>query len=145
MKYIAHRGLFNGPNKELENNPTQIDFCISKGYDAEIDLNVIDSKYFLGHDYPRYPINLEFLYTRKSNLWIHCKNIEALSKLYNTEFNYFWHQNDDYVITSKQFIWTYPGKQMNLHKNQIILDFSENIDFDYYSSKIYGICCDYIK
>jgi hypothetical protein len=26
----------------------------------------------------------------------------------NNEFNYFWHQNDDFALTSKGFVWTYP-------------------------------------
>ena len=25
--------------------------------------------------------------------------------------NYFWHQTDDFTLTSHGYIWTYPGKK----------------------------------
>ena len=28
-----------------------------------------------------------------------------------TYLNYFWHQKDDVTLTSKGWIWAYPGKQ----------------------------------
>ena len=27
--------------------------------------------------------------------------------------NYFWHQSDDYVLTSKGYIWTFPNKLLS--------------------------------
>ena len=89
MIKIAHRGLINGPDKNLENNPMQIKLALSLGYDVEIDLNVIDGKLFLGHDTPDYQINESFLIQR--GLWIHAKNTHALRYL-ATKFhnlNYF--------------------------------------------------------
>ena len=47
MKLIAHRGLFNGPNKELENNPDQIEKAWNLGFDCEIDLLIIKKQLFL--------------------------------------------------------------------------------------------------
>ena len=61
MKLIAHRGLFNGPNKELENNPDQIEKAWNLGFDCEIDLLIIKKQLFLGHDNPQYKINHSFL------------------------------------------------------------------------------------
>ena len=26
-------------------------------------------------------------------------------------FNYFWHQNDKFTLTSKGYIWTFPGNK----------------------------------
>ena len=42
---------------------------------------------------------------------MHFVNLEKIKS------NYFWHQNDDYTITSKGYIWAYPGKKLN--KNAI--------------------------
>jgi hypothetical protein len=41
------------------------------------------------------------------------KTYETLEMLIKTKCHYFWHQEDDYTITSKGFIWVYPGKPLN--------------------------------
>ena len=54
--------------------------------------------------------------------------------------HYFWHQEDDYTITSKGIIWTYPGKL--LLKNSICVLpelFNKQI------LNCLGICSDYIQ
>ena len=61
MKLIAHRGLTDGPNAELENNPEQIHKSLSAGYDCEIDLWYVNGELYLGHDEPQYAINRDFL------------------------------------------------------------------------------------
>jgi hypothetical protein len=146
MKIISHRANLTGPNPETENSPNQIDLCISLGYDVEIDLWLIGNTYFLGHDSPVYKIPYTFLLNRKDNLWIHCKNQDALFSLNATGLNYFWHQTDDVTITSQEFIWAYPDKQEKNYNNLVILDFSDTVDFDsYVYSGIYAVCVDFIK
>jgi len=149
MIIISHRGNLTGPNSETENNPEQIITCINKGYDVEIDLWYNDVGYFLGHDYPKYKVDLvDFLYKYRKQLWIHCKNIESLGKLLDSglSLNFFWHQNDDYTVTTWDYIWSYPNTTPPYFKNQILLDFSKTVDFDYYKSlDIKGICVDYVE
>jgi hypothetical protein len=144
MKFIAHRGNVFGPNVELENSPKYIDEAISMGYDVEVDLWVKDDKFFLGHDYAQYEIDLSFINEICFKTWFHCKNKEALEKIRraSSEVNYFWHQTDDYTITSKGYFWVYPGKEAI--DNSVIL-FPENVK-EYFNNpkKIYGICSDYI-
>lgn len=145
MKIIAHRANLNGPNPWIENSPVQIDLCISKGYDVEIDLWYIGGEFYLGHDTGMYNISYSFLLERKENIWIHCKNQEVLFKLYKTDFNYFWHQEDDVTITSKKYIWSYPGKQKVFGENLIVLDFSNTVPFDMYENLgVFGVCVDYV-
>ena len=60
MKYIAHRGLLDGPNKEKENKPEQIEYTLKQGFDCEIDVWKIDEIFFLGHDSPQYEIEKQF-------------------------------------------------------------------------------------
>ena len=114
MKLIAHRGNINGPNPLEENRPEYIEKAIELGYDVEIDIRYepnVDGLY-LGHDDSQYVVNWLWLSKYKENLWIHCKNIESLSEfsLESNGYNYFWHQEDDYTLTSKNYIWTYPGQ-----------------------------------
>lgn len=116
MIYIAHRGLLEGPNKELENSPPAIDAAIEACRNVEIDLWVCDGKPVLGHGVgtPFYSVQWNWLRERSNNLWIHCKNIEALVTLAEEApayWHYFWHQEDTVTLTSRGFIWAYPGKQ----------------------------------
>lgn len=117
MKYISHRGNINGPMESWENEPTYIDLAISKGYDVEIDVWYVDEQLYLGHDKPQYGVDFRWFRDRISKLWVHCKNTEALTyfnKIHREsgyEFNYFWHENDTATLTSKGWIWAYPGKQ----------------------------------
>ena len=125
MILIAHRGLFEGPNKDKENHPDQIDRALKAGYQAELDLWLVYNHLYLGHDEPQYKVEREFF--EKEGLWIHAKNLDALLWLTTTDYNYFWHQDDDYVITSHHYIWTYPGKQLT---GRSICVLPENIDSD---------------
>ena len=113
MKIISHRGNLNGPDPLTENSPTQIDKCIEKGYDVEVDIWVgVDGGIWLGHDEPQYSTTEDWLLFRFRNLWIHCKNIEAMVYLreHAPHLNYFWHQEDDYTLTSLGWCWAYPNK-----------------------------------
>lgn len=108
MKFIAHRGNWCGKNEEYENLPNYIDVAISHDYDVEIDLWRKDGTLFLGHDSPITPISECYVTTITGNVWIHAKNINVVEWLQKTNTNWFWHQNDDITITSKNIIWTYP-------------------------------------
>lgn len=112
MRIIAHRGNLHGPSGE-ENDPKQIVKCIEQGYDVEIDLRA-GVGLWLGHDYAEYEIQLGFLEKYKDKLWVHCKNEHALwwCQREHVELNYFWHQEDDYTVTSKGWIWAYPDKML---------------------------------
>jgi hypothetical protein len=150
MKLIAHRGNIDGPNPLNENHPDYIVEAIDQGYDVEIDIryDTFDKKLYLGHDDPQYVISWYWLAQYKENLWIHCKNIEALYEFsYGTSgFNYFWHQEDDFTLTSKNNIWTFPGKPYT--PNSVIVMPETNIDIDrLVDLKVYNcfaICSDYI-
>jgi hypothetical protein len=147
MKLIAHRGNLNGPNSLEENNPQYIENAISKGFDVEIDIwyDILDKTFYLGHDNSQYIIEWFWLLKYKNYLWIHCKNIESLFKFtYKTSgFNYFWHQNDDYTLTSKNNIWSYPGKIYN-NNAVIVMPEWNNPNWDILKvANCYGICTDY--
>jgi hypothetical protein len=154
MILISHRGNINGPNLELENTPDYIDAAIRKSFICEVDVWKIENNFFLSHDYPqdKEPVDFYFFENRKKKLIIHCKNMEALCyfandlireiRLYDgIDFHYFWHESDAYTLTSKGWIWAYPGESvisgptsicvMPEKTNQVVANFS-------------GICSDYI-
>ena len=143
MIYIAHRGLIHGPDSKIENNPVQIKKALDLGYDCEIDFWSIDNQYYLGHDTPDYKINWEFL--EQPGLWIHAKNLDALYILTaQPRLNFFWHQNDDYVITSQQYIWTYPGKPIT-PQSILVMPEWHNPSLVGIDTTCLGICSDYIE
>lgn len=140
MILISHRGNLSGRNVEEENKPSYIDNAISKGFDVEVDIWKIESKLFLGHDEPQYKIDEKWLEERKNVLWIHTKNIFSIVYFNNTDYNYFWHEKDTVTLTSKKYIWAYPGKQPI--KNSIAV--MPELNNDDVSSCL-GICSDYIN
>ena len=138
MILISHRGNLNGRITDRENDPGYVDLAMKAGYDVEIDVWYKDSKWYLGHDLPQYEITLEYL--KNNKLWCHAKNIESLNKMLNEDVHCFWHQEDDVTLTSKGFMWTFPGKQLT--ENSIcVLPEKDNQNID---TNAVGICSDYI-
>lgn len=141
MILISHRGNVNGKIESYENSPLYIDDALSMGYEVEIDVRTIEGILFLGHDEPQYDISQNWLNERRDHLWIHCKNIEAVEWFSSiSDFNWFWHQNDEVTLTSRGFVWAYPGMQPikdsiavlpEIHKDDV--------------SKCKGICSDYVE
>jgi hypothetical protein len=140
---IAHRGNTNGPIESWENEPTYIDMSIKKGFDVEVDVWYVDGQLYLGHDKPQYGIDFRWFRDRLTNLWVHCKNIESIDYFQGCgyEFNYFWHQEDDITLTSKNFIWTFPGKKLTPRSIAVL---PESVK-DWELTECLGICSDYIK
>ena len=141
MIYISHRGNIDGKKPHLENQPDYIDEAITLGYDVEIDVWSIDGVLFLGHDEPQYEISDKWLEKRYDNIWVHCKNIEAL-ELFNAlcSYHYFWHEEDTLTLTSKGVVWAYPGKQP-IKGSIAVMPERSNDDV----SICIGICSDVIK
>ena len=139
MKIIAHRGNVDGPSI-LENSPSSICYAIKSGFDVECDIRFINGDIYLGHSKPEHKIDVDFLHEISSNAWVHCKNLEALHFLSDfKELNIFWHQEDDFALTTSKHIWTYPYNK--LCKKSIMVmppDSSVITDFD-----IFGVCTDY--
>ena len=83
MRWILHRGNNNGPNT-IENNPIKLLSLIENCYEIEIDLWYRDNRFYLGHDFPEYEIEEEFL--EHNGLWIHCKDANTLEYMNTVEY-----------------------------------------------------------
>lgn len=140
MILISHRGNLLGPIPEEENTPIYIDKAISEGFDVEIDVWFKDKTWYLGHDFPNYKIEISWLLEREPKLWIHCKNLESLIEVKNYCLHYFWHENDEFTLTSKNYIWAYPRKSP-IKKSIVLLP--EIFQNDITGCK--GVCSDYVN
>ncbi len=130
-----------GPNLGLENTTDYIIDAIYKNFEVEVDVWLYKNKWYLGHDEPTTPTDLNFLNKFYKKLWIHCKNLEALSFFieHKSKYNYFWHETDRYTITSWNYMWCYPNVETT--QQSIIVAFGKET----YENKIcLGICSDYI-
>ena len=144
MRFISHRGNLSLINPDLENRPSQIQKVIDLGYDCEVDLWLSEGKLYLGHDKPQYLIESDFLQLNVRNLWVHCKNIDALlwckdSAINN--LNYFWHQEDKVALTSLGYIWAYPGFQPIRNSIAVMPEINEEDEL----LSCLGICSDRIE
>jgi hypothetical protein len=137
---ISHRGNINGRFESYENEPNYIDKAISDGYDVEIDVWFSNDNLFLGHDNPQYGVNFEWLADRITKLWIHCKNVEAINYFQECrlDFNYFWHETDTVTLTSKRYVWAYPGKQPIRNSIAVMPEINDD-DVSF----CIGVCTDY--
>ena len=143
MILISHRGNISGPNPERENQPEYIFEALQAGYDVEIDVWLESGKFRLGHNKPQYEFPFELLDKNYSKLWIHCKNMEALSTLNQldpngTKANYFMHESDLGVLTSKGYIWS-----TSLFDRGILV-MPEVFNKEPIASTL-GVCSDYIE
>jgi hypothetical protein len=145
MIVISHRGNIHGPNTERENCPAYIDEAINKNLQVEVDIRCINKQFSLGHDKADYFVDEEWILKRKTNIWFHCKNLEAyvsLQKLDST-IKTFCHSVDPYVITSEKYLWVH---DTNLELNNMcIIPLINKEDILRYNKKdVYAVCTDYV-
>lgn len=145
MLLIAHRGNLQGPTPSLENNPSYVLEAIDSGFSVEIDLRVKDNELYLGHDYAQYKIDEQFLTDNKSELWVHCKDSEAFNKAIELNLNCFWHNIDDYTMTSYGYVWCFPGKEpVGKMSIAVLPELYEEVSNINLEGKVIGICSDYV-
>jgi hypothetical protein len=147
MRIISHRGNIGSGQNRSENTIESINDALSLGFDVEVDIWRKDNSIWLGHDFPQHYLfehwqshGQNFLDDKR--IWFHTKNLEALHymKLYHPTSNFFWHQNDDYTLTSSGKIWTFPEKSLCGESIIVALD-HDQIDYAM-QYPIYGICTD---
>ena len=82
---------------------------------------------------------------KHKNLWCHAKDFKTLDQIRKVDCHYFWHQEDDFALTSNNYIWTYPGKPytpntiMVMPETFMSLDKLKNLK----TYNCYGVCTDY--
>lgn len=137
--FISHRGNLFGKNIEKENSVSYIENAFLFDVDVEIDVWLIENAWYSGHDKPEFEINFEWLQKNDKKFWIHCKNIDSLIALQETNFNYFWHENDKATLTSKNYIWAFPSKKKIKKSIDVLPEKYAIVD-----PGCLGICSDYV-
>jgi hypothetical protein len=150
MKFIAHRGLMDGPDDNMQNRPDQIVKALDHGFEAEIDVWHVDGKWVLGHDGPEHDTDIGFL--QQKGLWIHCKNLDALFTLRSLKhhYNFFWHESDTVTLTSTNVIWTYFGKPETVSPMSVCVMPEVTYGWDEIENMVrswhwYGFCSDHVN
>ena len=141
MILIAHRGNIDGPELERENNPEYINIALDRGFDVEIDVWYHDERWYLGHDKPQYEVGIHWL-KKEDRLWVHCKDYKTLAKMMELRphaINFFYHTNEDYILTSQGIIWAFPDKPGG-NNTICVMPELNNSSVDGFC----GICSDYI-
>jgi len=106
MLVISHRGNLSGPNEDAENQSFYIKRALEKCDFVEVDIWIKNGIIKLGHDKPQHAFDLDLLNNLKI-IW-HAKTLEALKYLKSNKLHYFFHDKDEYTITSHGFIWAHP-------------------------------------
>lgn len=137
MIIISHRGNLDGPS-DHENHPDYIDLAIKHGYKVEVDI-WHNQDLYLGHDFPLYKIDIQWLMDRKDNLIIHCKDVGSLMIMSKTKdtLHYFSHFNDQFVLTSQHLLFTLPGNDLFDNSILVMPKYFSMVD-------CYGILTDYV-
>ena len=144
MIYISHRGNLTGKNPEFENSPVYIYKAIDQGFDVEVDLRHKDGQIFLGHEKPQYLIDDNFIDDCRDSLWVHCKDKESLKYALDEELNCFFHKADDYTLTSKGYVWAFPGFAKENSKIIAVLPELFRTVEEIKGLDFYGFCSDVI-
>jgi hypothetical protein len=140
-RIIAHRANLNGPDPKNENSLESIQKCFDAGFDVEIDvwLRTDNGEIWLGHDKPQYHLKDTKLLL-DPRVWCHAKNLEAAFILKAMDTHWFWHQEDDFALTSRGIFWTYPGKKLSSNSVAVM---PELVKEDSALYLVHGICTDW--
>ena len=135
MITISHRVNLEGPTL-FENEPWHLEKVLDLGIDVEVDVRIVKDKLFLGHDLPQHEISKNFLLQK--GVWCHAKDIFTLHALLEIDAHCFFHDTDDATLTSRGYIWTYPGKYLTPKSIAVLPEKSylKNIPYA-------GVCTDY--
>lgn len=139
MILISHRGNIDGPNPEKENTIAYIEAALKEGYHCEIDICKYDGKqFYLGHDDPQEAVSVSWL--RDNLLWCHAKSYNALEAMTTLGIHCFFHKSDRYTMTSRGWIWAYPGELGGKYTIAVHPEKLHPADVN----KFAGVCSDYI-
>ena len=113
-RFIAHRGITDGNYSDRENKVDTIIQALRYGYEVEVDVRLFNGEIYLGHDEPQEKLSKLWNRMRTGidwipygGLWYHCKDSGSLDYFKKLNmYNYFWHDQDNFTITSKGHIWT---------------------------------------
>lgn len=146
MILISHRGNITGRIPESENRPSYIQDTITLGYNVEIDVRTKEGQLYLGHDFPQYRVELEWLLERKNDLWIHAKDFESLNSLIETGLRVFFHEQESQsIINNTNLIWSHDLTSTSNRSIIPLLDLESIEGYGYLAEQTFGVCSDHLN
>jgi len=140
--WICHRALKNGPTPHLENKESEILDRLREGWGVEIDVWYLDGKWWLGHDKAT-DLLLDKSILTHPRVWVHCKHLPAVERcIQQGTIHCFTHDSDEATLTSKQYIWCYPGNILG-KKSVCVMPERHNFTIDDICMAEY-VCSDYL-
>ena len=140
-RFIAHRGNLWGARPEYENTVDYLMLAWQVCGAVECDVQWHKDELWLGHDEPQEPLPT---HVRTLKDWFfHAKDLESLTYMMDRGMHCFWHQQDTITLTSKGYIWCYPGYHPVSSKS-IWLDLHNKPVPQRIKSRCWGICGDNI-
>ena len=136
---ISHRGNLTGKKPERENTPDYINAALAQDYKCEVDVFGYQNKLYLGHDNAQIETTINYL--QQDGIIAHAKNLDALAIMLQANIHCFYHHNDDYTLTSRNWIWAFPGLPGTLVYPCIAV-LPENYATDV--TNFDGVCSDFI-
>jgi len=116
MRLISHRGNIKVLASSRENTIDYIQEALDAGYDVEIDVRLIGTKLYLGHDAAQEEVDLDYLLNTK--FWVHAKTVSTFHYLSNFDIpNLFFNDQDEVAITKSGFFWTHPNCEVTCEKS----------------------------
>jgi len=147
MRLISHRGNVDSIQPERENTQEYIEEAISRGYDVEIDIWCTkDYNFYLGHDKPENPVEINWLYKNRHHLWIHAKDFKTLSRINSfSDFKVFYHKLEDHtvILHTDKLYWSHNIEEASEDSVIPLLSEKELLSYDK-SKKVFGICSDFV-
>jgi len=142
MMLIAHRGNMFGATR-FENEPFYLIKTIEAGCMVEADVRGKDGRLHFGHDEMQYDMPADYFDKYGQMTIFHAKNQEAMDILMDLRAHWFFHDKDDYTLTSFGYVWVYPGKPMDNSVRYIYVNPSA-CEVPVGLHKIAGVCSDYV-
>jgi len=136
---ISHRGNMMGPRMGTENKKeTIIDVITRFKIPVEVDVRILNNKFYLGHDTIVEEIDPQFLIQNRHMLYVHAKTPETASFLKEKQWplNWFFHDKDSLTVTSKGDLWCFPGIYL---PNGITVELGKKNAIP----AVYGVCTDH--
>ena len=90
--------------------------------------------------HPWFLQSVSMSWLRDNTLWCHAKTFNALEAMVAFGIHCFYHKSDDYTITSRGWIWAYPGMPGGKYSIAVHPEKLHPADVN----KFAGVCSDHI-
>ena len=105
----------------------------------QIDVHWVDGVFFIGNEEPQHKLHHPS-WLENPKLWCRARSIDALdAMIINNRIHCFFHDKDEVVLTSRQFLWTLSTIQ-TVRSIAVLPELNGQREF-----RCAGVCSDFIR